>query len=196
MYQKFERLWHWLQALLIFFLALTGFEIHGSFSLFGYQNAAVWHTYAGIAEVILFAFGAFWFFTTRIWKAYVPTTKGLIDQMMFYAKGIFNHEPHPYKKTPEMKLNPLQRLTYLAFGFFMMPLMIITGVIYVFVVDGTIVISPFWLSIIHTFGAFLIIAFVITHIYMTTTGHTILADTKAMITGYEELDDEEHHHHG
>jgi len=190
LYSKFERLWHWLQAFLIFFLALTGFEAHGSFSLFGYERAALWHIYAGIALVVLFIFGAFWFFTTRIWKAYVPTKVGLMEQAMFYAKGIFKNEPHPYHKTQEMKLNPLQRLTYLAFGFFMMPVMIITGILYLLLVNGVIVLeSPIWLSIIHTFFAFAILAFVVAHVYMTTTGHTVLAETKAMITGYEEVED-------
>jgi len=29
-YRAFERFWHWGQAILIMFLAVTGFEIHGS----------------------------------------------------------------------------------------------------------------------------------------------------------------------
>jgi hypothetical protein len=83
MYTRFERFWHWAQALLIFFLALTGFEVHGSFSLFGYQNSVVWHMYAGVILVILFAFAIFWHFTTRAWRAYIPTSEGLIEQMLY-----------------------------------------------------------------------------------------------------------------
>ena len=191
MYKRFERLWHWLQAFLIFFLALTGFEVHGSYSLMGYETAALWHIYAGIALVILFVFGVFWFLTTRIWRAYVPTTQGLIEQAMFYAIGIFKNEPHPYHKTPEMKLNPLQRLSYLAFGVFMMPVMIITGILYLLSVNGVITFeSVIWLSVIHTFFSFVILTFVVAHVYMTTTGHTVLAETKSMITGYEEVEED------
>ena len=29
-YKRFERFWHWTQASLIIFLALTGFEVHGA----------------------------------------------------------------------------------------------------------------------------------------------------------------------
>jgi len=193
MYKKFERLWHWLQAFLIFFLALTGFEVHGSYSLMGYERAALWHIYAGIALVILFTFGVFWFVTTRIWRAYVPTTEGLIEQAMFYAIGIFKNEPHPYHKTPEMKLNPLQRLSYLAFGIFMMPIMIVTGILYLLSVNGVITFE--WvvlLSVVHTFFSFVILTFVVAHVYMTTTGHTVLAETKSMITGYEEIKEDHH----
>lgn len=197
MYKRFERFWHWFQALLIFFLALTGFEIHGSYSLFGYETAAVYHVYAGVILCVLFVLSIFWHFTTGNWRAYKPTQKGLMEQIQFYAKGIFTGAAHPYHKHEEngimMKLNPLQRLSYLAFMLFMMPVMLITGVIYIFVADGTIAgEATKWLSIIHTFVAFMILAFVIAHVYMTTNGETILSDTKAMITGYENLEDEEH----
>ncbi len=44
-------------------------------------------------------------------------------------------------------------------------------------------------AIIHTAIAFLVLSFVIGHIYMTTTGHTVFANIKAMITGWEEEPD-------
>ena len=44
-------------------------------------------------------------------------------------------------------------------------------------------------ALIHTAGAFAILSFVIGHIYMITTGHTILAHTRAMISGWEEVED-------
>jgi thiosulfate reductase cytochrome b subunit len=71
----------------------------------------------------------------------------------------------------------------------MLPVMIVTGIIYIFVADGTIVMeSAKWLSIIHTLMAFVIIAFVIMHVYMTSTGETITEYTKGMINGYEEIE--------
>ncbi len=198
MYTVFERIWHWAQALLIFFLALTGFEIHGSFSLFGYKTSVVCHTYAGIALVVLFVIAIIWLIVTGNWRAYAPTKEGLIEQMMFYAFGIFKGEPHPYHKYKDektgvlMKLNPLQRLSYLGLLLCMLPVMILTGILYVLVADGTIPMeSVKWLSIIHTFFAFAVLAFVVAHVYMTTNGETILSDTKAMITGYENVEEED-----
>jgi thiosulfate reductase cytochrome b subunit len=32
--------------------------------------------------------------------------------------------------------------------------------------------------------------FVIVHVYMTTTGHTVTAHVKAMVTGWEEVEDD------
>jgi thiosulfate reductase cytochrome b subunit len=47
------------------------------------------------------------------------------------------------------------------------------------------------LSMIHTFGAWLFGAFVVMHVYLTTTGRTPLANLKAMILGYEDVRVEE-----
>ncbi len=38
-------------------------------------------------------------------------------------------------------------------------------------------------------GAFFILSFVIVHVYMTTTGHTVFAHIKAMITGWEDIEE-------
>ena len=63
-YKGYERFWHWTQALLILFLAITGFEIHGSFSLFGFEQAVNLHNKAAWALIILIIFTIFWHFTT------------------------------------------------------------------------------------------------------------------------------------
>jgi len=38
-------------------------------------------------------------------------------------------------------------------------------------------------------GAFFILSFIIVHVYMTTTGHSIFAHIKAMITGWEDIEE-------
>jgi len=47
------------------------------------------------------------------------------------------------------------------------------------------------IALIHTFGAFILMAFVIVHLYLITTGHTVTTNLKAMITGWEELEEDE-----
>jgi thiosulfate reductase cytochrome b subunit len=44
-------------------------------------------------------------------------------------------------------------------------------------------------SLIHMAGAFFILTFVVVHAYMTTTGHSIFAPIKAMITGWENIEE-------
>jgi thiosulfate reductase cytochrome b subunit len=46
------------------------------------------------------------------------------------------------------------------------------------------------IAVLHTIGAFLLVSFVIAHLYLATTGATVTSNLKAMITGYEELEGE------
>jgi len=43
-------------------------------------------------------------------------------------------------------------------------------------------------ALMHTVGAFAFLAFFIIHVYLTTTGHTVFSNIKAMITGSERLE--------
>lgn len=197
-YKGFERFWHWMQAALIFFLAFTGFEVHGSFTFFGFENAVHYHNNAAYALIILIIFAIFWHFTTGEWKQYIPTLKNLKAQVQFYITGIFRNAPHPAKKTVLSKLNPLQRLVYLGLKILVIPVMVVSGLAYMYYrypqkdtiltinIDGLETVA-----LIHTAGAFLLLSFIIVHLYLITTGHTILSNLKAMITGYEELDVED-----
>ena len=45
-FKRFERFWHWSQAGLILFLLVSGFEVHGLYNLFGFENAVAYHTVA------------------------------------------------------------------------------------------------------------------------------------------------------
>jgi thiosulfate reductase cytochrome b subunit len=197
-YKKFERFWHWSQAALILFLALTGFEIHGSFSLLGFEKAVMFHRIASYLLLALIAFSIFWHFTTGEWKQYIPTISKLKEQIWYYTVGIFRNAPHPTIKSAHKKLNPLQAITYLGFKLLMAPVMILTGLLYLyyktFDVNDIIVVSDIPLECIawaHTLGAWLLMVFIIVHVYMTTTGHSVTTNIKAMITGWELLEDEQ-----
>lgn len=193
-YQGFERFWHWTQAVLILLLALTGFEIHGSFEFLGYRQAVAFHSAAAIGLLILVAFAIFWHFTTGEWRQYLPTRRFLRAQVQYYLLGIFHAEPHPTRKTLLSKLNPLQKLTYLALKTLVIPVMGVSGLLYMFYRyperhgPGTLGGGLETIAVIHTAGAFVVVAFVVGHIYLTTTGHTLFSNLKAMMTGYEELD--------
>ncbi len=71
-----------------------------------------------------------------------------------------------------------------------------SGLLYMFhkniETNSTVIISSIELepiALLHTLGAFLLVAFLIVHVYMTTTGHSITSNISAMITGYEELEE-------
>ncbi|MCK9280044.1 MAG: cytochrome b/b6 domain-containing protein [Melioribacteraceae bacterium] len=197
-YKSFERFWHWMQAILIFMLAATGFEIHGSFTFFGYQNAVKYHNVSAYAFIVLIVFAIFWHFSTGEWKQYIPTIANLKAQINYYIFGIFKNAPHPTRKTVLSKLNPLQKLVYVGLKILVIPVMVISGLLYMFyrypqkdAVESINIASLEVVAIVHTIGALLLIAFIITHLYLITTGETVTSNLKAMITGYEELEDED-----
>lgn len=192
LFKGFERFWHWSQAALIIAMLLTGFEIHGSYQVFGFEKAVGYHAITAWALVGMWVFAIFWHVTTGEWRQYIPTTDRMVAIMGYYSSGIFKHEPHPFKPTSQQKHNPLQRLTYLAILTLLSPLIWISGWLYLFYADwsawGLSALPLEWVATAHTIGAFLMLAFLISHLYLVTTGHTLTSQVKAMVTGWEEID--------
>ena len=193
-FKRFERFWHWTQAALIMLMMFTGFAVHGTHRLVGFETAVELHTLAAWALITLWCFAIFWHFTTGEWKQYIPTTDKLAAMARYYLSGIFTDAPHPFRQTVLKKHNPLQRLAYLGVKLFINPLLWITGLAYLFYNDwpalGLGGLSLQWVALAHTAGAFLMLAFFVVHVYFATTGHTPTAHLKAMITGYEEVEAE------
>lgn len=197
LYSVYERIWHWVQAVMILMLIWSGLCIHdpthfGS-CLFG--SAVSVHNVLGFIVVGNAVFGLFYYLSTGTIQQYLPRPHGFgvlaVRQAKYYLSGIFRGEPHPLEKTPEFRLNPLQQLTYLVILNVLLPLQVITGVLMwsgqkwpetVLAVGGVQ-----WLSMVHDLVAWLFAAFVLAHVYLTTTGHTPLANIKAMVLGYEEV---------
>jgi thiosulfate reductase cytochrome b subunit len=197
-FKRFERFWHWSQAALILLMLVTGFEVHGSYAALGWQKAANLHTLAAWALITLWAFAIFWHFTTGEWKQYIPTSEKIVAVMRYYAFGIFDpNAHHPFRTTQLTKHNPLQRLAYLFVKLFINPLIWITGLLYLYYHDLAAYgigsqdgVQLGVIALAHTLAAFLMLIFLIVHVYFATTGHTPLAHIKAMITGWEDLEQE------
>ena len=194
-FKRYERFWHWSQAALVLFMLLTGFEIHGTYALFGFERAVNLHTLSAWSLLVLWAFTIFWQFTTGEWRQYIPTASKLLAMARYYAFGIFTGAPHPYRKTARKKHNPLQRLAYLMLLAVVSPIIWGSGLLYLFYAYWPRLGLDRWLGIeqvawVHTAGAFMMLVFVIAHVYLTTTGHTVFAHIKAMITGWDEVEAE------
>ncbi|MCG8426540.1 MAG: cytochrome b/b6 domain-containing protein [Chromatiales bacterium] len=191
LYTRYERFWHWSQALLIFTLFFTGLGLHGTHDMLDFKTAVEIHTYAALALIVLWVFTTFWNFTTGQWRQYL-FKEGVLKVIRFYAYGILVGEPHPYKKGLQRKQNALQSLAYMGFMIFIGPALWASGIIYLtydlwsdysWAGDGLVAIA-----FLHTAAAFVMGAFVIIHIYMTTTGKTPTHYIKTMVTGYDNIE--------
>jgi thiosulfate reductase cytochrome b subunit len=85
----------------------------------------------------------------------------------------------------------LQRLTYLGLATVLLPVQMISGLLY-YSYNSWAEWGLGWLSLgavafAHMAGAFALLSFLIVHVYMTTTGHTITAHLAAMVSGYDEV---------
>jgi thiosulfate reductase cytochrome b subunit len=195
LFSGFERFWHLVQLILIFGLLLTGFNIHGTWSLMPFEQAVDLHTVFALSLIGLWVFAIFWDLTTGEWRQYVPTGTGLMPMVLYYAYGIFSGETKPYKTVVSAKHNPLQRLAYLGFKVAIAPALWTTGLLLLLYPQwgstalGALVplASVAWL---HVAAAFALMLFLIVHIYMAgTTGDPWYAHLKAMFTdGYEQID--------
>jgi len=193
-YRAFERFWHWMQAALIILLGVTGFEIHGALHFFGFRQAVVLHNTFAISFLVLIVFAIFWHFSTGQWRQYLQTKANLRAQINYYIFGIFHGAPHPTKKHVLSKLNPLQKLVYAGLKVLVIPIMAVSGLLYMFYrypqryeVIALNVSGLKTIALIHTLGAFALVCFFIAHLYLISTGTTVTSNLKAMITGYEDL---------
>ena len=110
------------------------------------------------------------------------------------SNRLFKGEHHPYKPTQVRKHNPLQLLAYLGFKLAMAPAIWITGLLYLFYNDwaawGLESLSLDVIAMLHVAAAFALIIFLVGHVYLITTGHTVFAHMKAMITGWDEQEED------
>jgi thiosulfate reductase cytochrome b subunit len=191
-FKRFERFWHWGQAALVLLLMLTGLELHGSIKLFGFGESSNFHHWAGFIWSALVVLIFTWIFTTGEWKQFMPNKNGLDVVLRFYLYGVFVGEEHPHHMSAENKFNPLQRLAYLGVLFVLIPLQIITGLIFFFFPElraAGLIEQIGLIAVVHTFCAYTLIAFLLVHLYLITLGRKLSSHLRAMLSG-KESDDE------
>lgn len=195
-----ERIWHWIHALLILLLILSGIQIHwaDSINIFGgFSHAVAVHNWAGILLVADFLFWLLYNLISRRITHYILKKEeihpGLIVQARYYLFDIFLNRPHPYSASEDNKFNPLQKLVYLVTMFLLMPLLLISGIVFLYPMSFSSLITAIGglkvVCIMHFIMGTVFASFFVVHIYLATTGHTVLTDFKSMITGYMPKED-------
>lgn len=191
-----DRFWHWIHAIGVMLLILSGFSIHFSKYLGGFiafDMAVKIHNLIGL--IVAFDWGL-WLIYNAFSKRlayYIPNrddlSSGIFKQGRYYVHGIFRKTKPPFPTRPNRKFNPLQKWTYLAVMVLLMPFEIITGLYMLLLIKGW---SNFidsnvkLVSILHTIGAFGTTVFLVGHIYLATTGEKPYSHFIMMITGYHE----------
>ena len=199
------RIWHWLNAFGIVTLTLTGIQIRFPeyVSIFGAYKAAIrLHNTAGaVVSVSYLLWLLYYLFIGRnLIKLYVPTVddlkSGILRQAYFYFLAYFVGRPNPHHTRPDNKFNPMQKAAYLVIMLVLLPLVILSGFLLMYVAPlRTVMMLIGGIKTLvgtHFLVACCFTAFLFVHIYLATLGHTPFAHFKPMWTGWE--DDEESGH--
>lgn len=199
-YTAFERVWHWLQALAILLLLVTGLEIHapGTVRLFGFARATWVHEALALFTIANAFLSLFYHLATGAIRQFIPPPRDFfslaIAQVAYYTRGIFTGAPHPFAHGAASKLNVLQQVTYLGVLNLALPLQVATGILMWKAGEWPGLVDRLGglhaVASVHVLCAWVFAAFVVMHVYLTTTGRTPLAHLRAMVLGWEEQPDE------
>ena len=195
------RIWHWTNAVGFVLLILTGLQIRyvGQIDIVSFRTAVVAHNWIGFVLIAnFFIWLGFYLFTDKI-KVYHPELspvkyfKASFRQMQYYGYGIFRGDPNPHHVSVYRKFNALQSMMYQIIMMLVVPLQFVTGLLLWDVTRfGTMVERLGGVRVVDTVHVLLFIffcGFIIVHVYLASLGHTPSAHFKAMITGYEDVDE-------
>ena len=196
------RIWHWINAIGFIALIVTGVQIRyaGLIGLMSFRTAVTVHNWIGFVLIgNFFVWFFFYLFSDKI-KVYHPELSPMkhfrasFRQLQFYGYGIFKGDPNPHHISAYHKFNAMQSMTYQIIMLLLVPLQICTGILLwdvrrfsgmVELLGGVRVVDTVHVLIFIFFTAFIFI-----HPYLASLGHTPTAHFKAMITGYEDAEDE------
>jgi thiosulfate reductase cytochrome b subunit len=192
------RIWHWINAGLIFFLIITGVQLRfPRVSIFLYSHVVYLHKIVGFVMVGSFFYWlVYYVISGDLRKHYMfrrRDAKGLLPQASYYTFSLFKGARSPFTPSTNSKFNPLQKIAYLSLMFILTPVIIVTGILFSDIAYFLKIINYIGgvriLDAIHVATGYAFLLYVIIHLYMSTLGHRITTHTKAMITGYEEEPD-------
>lgn len=196
------RLWHWTNAAGFVLLILTGLQIR-------YRVVDAWslkvvidiHNAVGFALIANYALWlVYYLFSGRI-SVYHPELSprkqfsAVVRQLAYYGYGLFKGQPNPHHVSVYRKFNPLQSMIYQIVMILLVPLHFYTGVVLWdmqrFAGTVTLLGGPRMVSGLHTLLFVAFVVFICVHVYLTTIGRTASEHVRAMITGWEDVDEPE-----
>jgi thiosulfate reductase cytochrome b subunit len=196
LYPIWVRLWHWFNALLYLVLITTGLSMQYSnpvYPVIRFDLAVSIHNISGILLSLNYLVIILGNIITTNGRFYKIKRKGFIfeltSQADYYLFGMFKGKKAPYPINSERKFNPLQKISYVAVLYFMMPFVIITGwamifpeLIFVNKIFGTSGLHV--TDLVHIMMGFILSLFMFVHIYLCTIGKPAGSHFRAMLSGW------------
>lgn len=196
------RIWHWTNAFGFLSLIITGLQLRyvGLINLMQFKTAVTLHNVIGFVLIANFFIWLTFYLSTDKIKVYHPELSPMkhfrdsFRQMRFYGYGVFRGDPNPHHVSMYHKFNPMQSMAYQIIMMMLVPLQFFTGLLLWDVTRFSSMVDAFGglrvVDTVHVVLFIFFIGFIMVHPYLASMGHTPTAHYKAMITGYEEVEDE------
>jgi len=188
------RAWHWINAVLFLILIVTGFSMHFGEGM-GFEAAQSTHATFALGLVAMWMLYVLYLVLSGQIMQYLPRADFIsasFKQMRYYMFGIYKGEENPAGHDPKKRLNPLQQGAYVSVLFLAFPVLVASGIALfipeiipaeIMDMDG-----KRFVSLAHTISAFFMVIFLVVHLYLCTTGESIFALVRSMITGEMKTD--------
>jgi len=197
LYPLWVRLWHFVNAVLILILIITGFSMwfagNDTISLAsGSSKAAGWHNLSAIILIISYMVFVIGNVMSGNGKYYMikknDISAGISRQLKYYLYAKYKDKKQPFPVTSENKFNPLKKVTYLVIMYLALPFIIITGIILLipdmFFAENAGPGMYILVDTLHIILGLIISLFLIIHIYSCTIGAKSLSLFRGIISGY------------
>jgi thiosulfate reductase cytochrome b subunit len=196
------RIWHWTNAVGFVLMILTGLQLRyvGLVDVISFRAAVELHQWIGFILIAnFFIWLGFYLFTDKI-RVYHPDLSprrhftGALRQAQYYGYGIFKGDPNPHHVSAYRKFNPLQSMLYQVIMLMLVPIQFYTGILLWDVKRFSAQIDFFGgvrvVDTVHVLVFIFFVSYILIHAYLGALGHTWSAHYKAMLTGYEEMEEE------
>jgi thiosulfate reductase cytochrome b subunit len=194
-YPLWLRLWHGAHALLFLALVVSGLSIHFAeteLAVIPFATAIPLHNWTGIAFGVLYVLFVVMNMFGNIKHYTLPRMRSVLRILGWYSYGMFRGKPRPFARSTEKKFNPLQAISYLLVMYALTPACTISGALLLvpsLAPDRVAGAGGVWpMAMIHLATGWGLSLFLIAHLYMITTGPSVGAYLRQMVTG--EIDDE------
>lgn len=196
------RVWHWINAAGFLAMIVTGVQIRYADLVDWMAFATAVHYHNLVGGVLIgnyFVWLLFYLFSDRI-RVYHPELnpsrqwRDSMRQLAYYGYGIFKGAANPHRPAVDRKFNPVQAVIYQIVMILLVPLQFYTGALLwdlerfagsVELFGGVRMVAN-----VHVLLFVFFVAFILVHPYLASLGQSPSTHFKAMLTGYEEIEDE------
>lgn len=197
------RVWHWINAAGFVALIVTGLQIRyvGLVGLMSFETAVDLHNWVGFVVIGNYFVWLLFYLSSDKITTYHPELnpkkqfRDSIRQILYYGAGIFRGAPNPHHPNAYNKFNPLQRMLYQIIMLLLLPLQAVTGLLLWDVDRFSGAVELFGglrvVDTVHVLIFIFFMAFIFIHVYLASLGEKPTTHFKAMVTGYEETEEEQ-----